>query len=408
MLFSFNIYSSLLLIFFFHTLVYSVLCFVKSYREKRSSHFWLGSFLFLSAWYISPWMLGFAGWYDEQPYRDVIFYVPFQHLYLYGPIIYFYVQSLLNPGFKFKQRDWLHFVPAAAYLLYSLVIVVTDKLIVGDYYFLADGRDRDFDTWYQYSGFAIMVFYFILSIRYYNRYRSLVILYLSNADELSFKWVRNFLFTFLAIIIIRFVFAVMGSIFDFFYTEAWWYFLSYALCCYYIAIAGFSNAVISKLVFARDLFQTSNEVLVLSGKQPLYLTYNANDFVEVEDLELEAEGATDHSKEEWKQELETLILSEKLYEDPELSLLDLAKRMNTNISLASRYINKGFGLNFNDLINKYRVEAVIDLLKKGEHHKQTLLSLAFEAGFNSKTTFNRSFKKHTGFSPQEYIKQKSL
>ena len=69
----------------------------------------------------------------------------------------------------------------------------------------------------------------------------------------------------------------------------------------------------------------------------------------------------------------------------------------------SMVINKGFGMNFNDWVNKYRLEEIKSLFEKGEHKRQTLLSIAFECGFNSKATFNRAFKKSTGLTPREWL-----
>ena len=101
MLFDFGLQSSLLLVFFIHGLVYAFLLYRKGRVNETRADQWLGLFLLLCVLYISPWMLGFGGWYDNQPYRDILFYVPFQQLYFIGPVIFFYVQSLLNPSFRF-------------------------------------------------------------------------------------------------------------------------------------------------------------------------------------------------------------------------------------------------------------------------------------------------------------------
>jgi len=60
-------------------------------------------------------------------------------------------------------------------------------------------------------------------------------------------------------------------------------------------------------------------------------------------------------------------------------------------------------MNFNDCINKYRIEAIKNSFINGEHKKSTLLGIAFDCGFNSKATFNRAFKKNTGKTPKEFI-----
>ena len=65
-------------------------------------------------------------------------------------------------------------------------------------------------------------------------------------------------------------------------------------------------------------------------------------------------------------------------------------------------------MNFNDFVNEKRAEAVIEKLKNGEHISNTLLSIALDCGFNSKTTFNRAFKKHTGITPKQFIAKHQL
>ena len=69
-------------------------------------------------------------------------------------------------------------------------------------------------------------------------------------------------------------------------------------------------------------------------------------------------------------------------------------------------VNRRFTITFNDFVNYHRVQAVIAQLQDGRHKAQTLMSIAYDCGFNSKATFNRAFKKATGKSPQEWLKEK--
>ncbi|MFY8127631.1 MAG: helix-turn-helix domain-containing protein [Chitinophagaceae bacterium] len=409
MLFNFDFYSSLLLIFFVHTVVYAILFFVKFKKQQLQSSFWLGLFLLLAALYITPWMVGFAGWYGTQPYRDILFYTPFQHLFLIGPCIFFYVNSLFNPSFRVTKKEILHFIPSALYLAFCVVMVVYDKLVLRDYFFLKNGQDPDFDDWYQLLGFLSMISYFIASIKYYNAYKRAIENVISNSADFLFTWVRNFLFAFLFILIAWFLLALFTLVFSLRYIDSWWYFLAFAICCYYIAIAGYSNAVEAKIFFKTKIFSKENTALLQQNVSPLLLENNSIEFEEIEIESLKPEDKLNSNEwAAWKQKIEHVLLIEKKYEEPELTLFDIAKKLNTNISLLSKAINNAFNSNFNDVVNGYRIAAFIDLINQGEHKKQTILSLAFEVGFNSKATFNRAFKKIKGVSPQEFIKKSNF
>lgn len=401
MLFQFNRYSSLLLIFFVHGLVYAFLLYRRSRKEERSSDGWLAFFLLLCILYITPWMVGFAGWYDNQPYRDVLFYVPFQHLLLIGPVVFFYVQSLLNPSFRFTRKVALHLLPAALYLAYCGIMAVTDKLVLGRYFFLASQQDPDFDSWYQLLGFLSMSVYLLLSLRYYRLFRRLMVQVVSYADAVRFPWVERFLTAFLFMLLARLLLFGASFIITDDYSNSWWYFLAFALIFYFIAITGYGNTVEVKVAFRS---------LLLENRVQLYLPAASPEIMDAEVLEIENEatpGQPDPQWEHWMVRIREAMEVQKLYADPELSLAALARQLAIPASQLSKVINAGFGANFNDFVNSYRVAAVKTMLAAGEHKRQTLLGIAFDCGFNSKATFNRAFLKATGLSPKSYIQQLS-
>ena len=397
MLFNFNFYSAFLLIFVSNGFLYSFLLFKKGLENQLRSYKWLSFFVLLCSLYISPWMLGFAGWYDNQPFRDIIFYVPFQHLFFLGPLIYFYVQSLLNPNFKLNRKNVFHLIPGFCYLLYSLVIVVTDKLLLKKYYFLADGTDREFDEWYQTSGLISMVIYFVLSFLYYQKYLKLINHLVSNADELRFKWIKKFLIAFLSMQILQVVFSLIFALIPAAsgYDGSWWYYFSFALVMYYIAISGYSNRWLATIPFEFDSFQ-NNKVYLLGAK-------NSEVVEEIDFEEIQYDKTPNEDNERWKIKILDLFENECLSQNAELSLNDVAKKLQTNVSVISKTINQSFNLNFNDFVNQYRVNQIKKAIENGEHKKTTLLGLAYDSGFNSKATFNRAFKKTTGSSPKAYI-----
>jgi AraC-like DNA-binding protein len=92
----------------------------------------------------------------------------------------------------------------------------------------------------------------------------------------------------------------------------------------------------------------------------------------------------------------------KPYTNPKLTLVDLAHKLKIPPHALSRIINVGFGKNFFDFINSYRIEEFKRRVEDIQYKNHTLLSIAFDVGFNSKTAFNRSFKKITNQTPSNY------
>ena len=92
-----------------------------------------------------------------------------------------------------------------------------------------------------------------------------------------------------------------------------------------------------------------------------------------------------------------------MYINPNLTLSEIATLLDTNRNIVSKVINQSFEMNFNDFVNQKRAEGVIQKLKNGDHKQSTLLGIALDCGFNSKTTFNRAFKKYTSSTPKQYI-----
>ena len=384
--FSFGQKSSLLLIFFFHGIVFSVLLLRKGIIYNSKSSKWLSFLLFLCAMYITPYMLGYANWYSKRITREILFFVPFMQVLLIGPVVYFYTKSLLNDSFNLTKKDWIHFIPAILYLIYSLVIFITDKIVLDEFYFYADGRDKDLANWYQVSGLISMSFYLILSLRYYARYKKLVFDRVSYAETILFQWIRNFMIAFLGILILRVVFFIVNPDWGEFGSQAWHY-ISFSIVVFYISINGYANAV--KI----SIFNDANTQFI-------------DVFSEVEEEEkIALETPLEKDIEDWKKKILALISEEKVYENPKLTLSEMAKSLDTNTKNISSVINSGFQMNFNDFINHYRIEAVKEKMNSGEHHTTTLLGIAFDCGFNSKATFNRAFKKSTSLSPKEYLEK---
>ncbi|KGE88328.1 hypothetical protein IX84_08980 [Phaeodactylibacter xiamenensis] len=100
--------------------------------------------------------------------------------------------------------------------------------------------------------------------------------------------------------------------------------------------------------------------------------------------------------------IDAILKENKPYLDPELSLEAFAKLLGVHRNTVSKVLSSR-GESFRGLVNRYRVEEFIRLMQEGQHEHLTLLAIAFESGFNSKASFNRAFKSHTGSSPTAFF-----
>ncbi|NRB63237.1 MAG: helix-turn-helix transcriptional regulator [Saprospiraceae bacterium] len=387
--FDYNSKSSVLLIFFFNAILFSCLIFIKGlHKDKRESR-WLAAFIFLGGLYICPFMLGYANWYAVEGYRAFLFFIPFQQLLLIGPVFYFYNKALLYSDFQLSWKDGIHFILPALYLCYSLIVFVVDSLVLPQYYFYADGQDQDLDFWYQMAGLISMLYYLYRSLQAYKKYRKLSLQEVSFADDIAFTWIRDFNIAFTTILVLRVLFFILNPEWGEF-GRKYWYYLCFSILLLYISISGYSNTLITTIKLKLRLLPSPEVPQVgVHDERPL----DPND------------AAALHS---WKTNIIQLFASEEIFRNPNLTLTDLANLLGTNRNIVSKVINREFKMNFNDFINEKRTEAVISVLHTGVHHQVTLLGIALDCGFNSKTTFNRAFKKYTGVSPKQYISQNML
>jgi AraC-like DNA-binding protein len=105
-------------------------------------------------------------------------------------------------------------------------------------------------------------------------------------------------------------------------------------------------------------------------------------------------------------ELNELLSTSKPFLNPEVSLRLLAKELNINSNKLSKFINDHLQTNFNELINTHRLDHFKDIALKPENKHLTILGLAYDSGFNSKTVFNTFFKKIEGITPKAWLKSK--
>jgi len=106
--------------------------------------------------------------------------------------------------------------------------------------------------------------------------------------------------------------------------------------------------------------------------------------------------------EQAKEKIAILMVSEKLYLNPDLNLQEFSSRLNLHPNYISRIINEQFQMSYNDFVNRHRIEEAKKKLKEEDEKSKTILEIMYDAGFYSKSVFNTAFKKFTGMTPSEY------
>jgi AraC-like DNA-binding protein len=376
--FDFNPYSTPLLFGFVQAWIYVLLFWLRGWRNERLSDGLFGFLLVVMGFEIWEYMLGFGG--VDLLWNKLEFF-PRNFSLLLPPLIWFYLRSQFNADFRFQRRDLVHAIPFLLYFVYHVVVYSMGRDFVENWKANVHYKYR-FEDMQGLLRLGIQILYFYRSYRLYQQYRSWSPSEFSNVEAVSFKWFRNFLVAFVISSLVGWVMTLLDLWLELDFWHDWWDELFNAGLIYYLCIAGYAQTQPRRLHF--ELVSTAVEPVVEAPILP------------------KAEKLADEEILQWKAQIERLMAEERLYLEPELTLSDLARRLHTNASVLSAAVNRAFGKNFNDFVNEYRVEAVKRLLADPSAKHLSLLGIGLECGFNSKSTFNRAFRKVTGVAPSEW------
>ena len=387
----FNLYGTPLLILVIQGLIFGLLLVYRYYRQHHLSDLLLGLLVLITCYHRTTYTIGFMGWYDT--YRTTkINYWLIPLTLSFGPLIYLYMRSITTSRQKISGRDWLHFLPVFLFIAYRLGIFLFDATQPG---FKDTQNGVLMQAWeiglvgplISTVEILQLTLYLGFTFQLYYNYLKKIPDYYSNTYQMELRWMRNFLYIY-SFLFLYGVFqgVVDRSIMELSWVQKWWNDFLSALAVIYIGVMGYF---------------TNTRQLQRIGENPPVLP----DLKGMPVLSEDGRPRTyrEEIPEDRKNELLSYMKKQQSYLDPELNLKDLAASLQMSRSQLSEIINYGFGKNFNDFINSYRIEHFKQLLRQGRQEHLSLLGLAFESGFNSKATFNRVFRKYTGQSPSEYL-----
>jgi len=283
-----------------------------------------------------------------------------------GPLLYLYVCSLLEPGFRLHRRHFystaIDLFPHAAALVYIILLILGILNSHKSY-----GFGTFLDDYQQYADiprWLSLAIYLWMASRILKRARTV-----SRPEELQLTWPRTLIRVFSAFAILWFVFLVPYEIPR---TSNWlldrfdWYplYLPIVVLIYWLGVRGY---------FISYRPAPARNALSPEMVKPAI------------------------------QALKKAMEQDRLWLDPALNVGTLARHCGLPPKTLSMILNQHLDTTFNSLVNEYRIAAFKD--KVSQNRELTIAGLAYDCGFNSLPTFQRAFKSYTGITPSEYQKR---
>lgn len=353
-------------------ILFSFLTLSNPFKVNRKANIWFGIFLFLwSTFLLDEILPSFLLAFNTVPYIT-IFVKFFQ--FLLPAIFYFSIIFYTTPNYKFSTKDYKHILLPTIFL----GILITEQFFQHAVPFSLKN-----------TGILLLftqaIFYTLTSMLKIRKHKKNISNFASNTKEVNLKWLAVIIYLILALTLIYTVYNILFPL-------------------------SLPNTFIKICFIIVVFFIAYNSV-----KQKEIYPVNEKQLHELEEIQEEDELAGNEKKklladdelEVLKLKLKNIMATQLPFLNNELNLIELASIMDITVHQLSYVINTGFGENFYQFISKYRIEYAKKLLSDEKHNNLSILGIAFKSDFNSKTAFNTTFKKITGFTPSEFKKSSS-
>lgn len=361
--------STIIIVFALQAILLSALVYFK--KPKRQSNIFLSLLIFFYA--LMALNIAFINVLIRFDSFPIFRYFQLELLYGIGPALYFYTKSISKHSFKFRKTDYIHFVP----VFIEFIFYRTSFYRLG-----AEGMyqapQHPYTKIYlteQWLGIISITVYTLFTLNLLLKHQDWLKQHYSNLDKKSLNWLKLpvivYAFFWIAWNILtetdRIIYA--GSLKDYYFLPT---FVGLAIVSVWIAFKSYTMPLPNPKEKLKKLNPNTERPINLS---------------------------------EYAKKIDLVMTTEKPYLNSDLSLSDLANHLDINTKQLSQTINSYLGKNFYEFVNHYRVKHFIQKVEDSEQEKYTLLSLALDSGFKSKSTFNDAFKKITEKTPTEYIKK---
>ena len=357
------------------------------------------AWLFVIAFHLLSFYLFITGRIYDYPYL-LGTHLPYP--LLHGPFLYLYTTALTHQQPKSRTAWLLHFIPVIILYLFLIPffsLPSVEKINV----YRNNGAGYEILIQVCFWGIIISgIAYIIASQFLLRRYRKSIENEFSNIEKINLAWLRYLIYG-IAVIWIGVIFGNDPVIFG-----------TVVLFVFFLGYFGIRQTGIftsahpensKPQTLSAEEIQKESKIPVYPEQSPDGVTNQSEINRVTSKIKYEKSGLAEEQADRIYKQLVGCMTNQKLFSDSELTLAALAKTLDVHPNHLSQVINSYAGKNFYDYINFHRVEEFKRLAPLPDNRNFTLLSLAYECGFNSKTSFNRNFKKATGVSPTGYLQQ---
>jgi AraC-like DNA-binding protein len=315
------------------------------------------------------------------------FGISYQMPWVFGPLVYLYARAASDRAWRFERRHLLHFAPVVASTIMAIPVYLLSgagKMALYDRF--QNGELPTTIAVIDPLKFVSGISYSVVTLLYLRRHRLRVRQSYSNIERVNLTWLL-------------------------------W--LAGAAAAIWVMATSLKLGGVGSRI--RDDHISLAIAVVVYGigyrglRQPEIFTYDTVEPPGTPDVPPPLEPAPAERRQErstlspreaerLERDLLSLMETERPWREPDLTLADLAIRVESTPHKVSELLNARLGQTFYDFVNGYRVQEVQRRIASGENRTRTMLTLALDAGFASKSTFNQAFKSRTGQTPSDYRK----
>ena len=299
---------------------------------------------------------------------------------LYGPLLFIYAQKLVFGEPSFTKKDTYHFIPFIIGVVLSLI-----------FYFI-NIDNKIFIKGIAVAGAISGLLYCFITLILLQKHKRRIKNNFSYTERINLNWLLNLTIGLLIIWVGASVVVVLIR-FCSINLPLTWFFTIVPVFIFYIGFCGIRQ----QIIYPAPVTKSQNKVFVSKTEVPVKISESyKKSGLQVDNMK------TIHAR------LLKSMQQNRLFLNPTLSLSVLSKELNIPAHHITQTLNEYAGLSFYDFVNSFRVNELKKQIHAPENKNFSLLGIAFDCGFNSKSSFNRIFKHKTGLSPSEFQKSTTV